>query len=244
MERSPHIIVVDDDREICSLLSQFLTRHGLRVTTARDGAEMTKFLETARVDLVVLDLMLPGDDGLALCRRIRSSCGTPVIMLTAMGEDVDRIIGLEMGADDYLPKPFNPRELLARIKAVLRRSGALAQSSAELAASGRVLSFENWRLDLAKRELMNADDELIALSSGEFDLLQAFAEHPRRVLTRDQLLDLARGRAATLFDRSVDIQVMRLRRKIELDPKDPQLIKTVRSGGYMFTPTVHVSGVE
>jgi two-component system OmpR family response regulator len=237
-------MVVDDDREICSLLSQFLTRHGLRVTTARDGAEMTKFLETARVDLVVLDLMLPGDDGLALCRRIRSSCGTPVVMLTAMGEDVDRIIGLEMGADDYLPKPFNPRELLARIKAVLRRSGGLAPSAAELGASGRVLSFENWRLDLAKRELKNADDELVALSSGEFDLLQAFAEHPRRVLTRDQLLDLARGRTATLFDRSVDIQVMRLRRKIELDPKDPQLIKTVRSGGYMFTPTVHVSGAE
>lgn len=244
MERSPHIMVVDDDREICSLLSQFLTRHGLRVTTARDGAEMTKFLETARVDLVVLDLMLPGDDGLALCRQIRSSCGTPVVMLTAMGEDVDRIIGLEMGADDYLAKPFNPRELLARIKAVLRRSGGVAQSAAELAASGRVLSFENWRLDLAKRELKNAEEELVILSSGEFDLLQAFAEHPRRVLTRDQLLDLARGRTATLFDRSVDIQVMRLRRKIELDPKDPQLIKTVRSGGYMFTPTVHVSGAE
>jgi two-component system OmpR family response regulator len=244
MERSPHILVVDDDREICSLLSQFLSRHALRVTTARDGTEMMKILETARVDLVVLDLMLPGEDGLSLCRRVRATSAMPVIMLTAMGEDVDRIVGLEMGADDYLPKPFNPRELLARIKAVLRRAGTLPPGSTELASTGKVLSFGTWRLDLAKRELTNESGEPVLLSSGEFDLLQAFAEHPQRVLTRDQLLDLARGRAASLFDRSVDIQVMRLRRKIEADPKDPQLIKTVRSGGYMFTPTVRASGGE
>jgi two-component system, OmpR family, response regulator len=244
MERSPHILVVDDDREICSLVSQFLVRHALRVTTARDGGEMMKFLETARVDLVVLDLMLPGEDGLSLCRKLRAASATPVIMLTAMGEDVDRIVGLEMGADDYLAKPFNPRELLARIKAVLRRTGTLPPAATELAGAGKVLSFGEWRLDLAKRELKNAAEELVVLSSGEFDLLQAFAEHPQRVLTRDQLLDLARGRAASLFDRSVDIQVMRLRRKIEADPKDPQLIKTVRSGGYMFTPGVRVSGGE
>jgi two-component system OmpR family response regulator len=244
MERSPHILVVDDDREICSLVSQFLSRHALRVTTARDGAEMMKILEAARVDLIVLDLMMPGEDGLSLCRRVRATSATPVIMLTAMGEDIDRIVGLEMGADDYLPKPFNPRELLARIKAVLRRAGTLPPASTELASGGKVLSFGPWRLDLAKRELTNEANEPVLLSSGEFDLLQAFAEHPQRVLTRDQLLDLARGRAASLFDRSVDIQVMRLRRKIEADPKDPQLIKTVRSGGYMFTPTVRASGGE
>ena len=244
MERSPHILVVDDDREICSLVSQFLSRHALRVTTARDGAEMMKLLEAARVDLIVLDLMLPGEDGLSLCRKLRAASATPVIMLTAMGEDVDRIIGLEMGADDYLPKPFNPRELLARIKAVLRRVGTLPAGATEIAAGGKVLAFGRWRLDLAKRELKTEEEELVVLSSGEFDLLQAFAEHPQRVLTRDQLLDLARGRAASLFDRSVDIQVMRLRRKIEADPRDPQLIKTVRSGGYMFTPSVRASGGE
>jgi len=244
MERTPHILVVDDDREICSLVSQFLSRHNLRVSTARDGVEMFKTLDGARVDLVVLDLMLPGEDGLSLCRRLRSGNTTPVIMLTAMGEDIDRIVGLEMGADDYLPKPFNPRELLARIKAVLRRAESLPPAATELAGTGKFLSFEGWRLDLSKRELRNTQDEIVALSSGEFDLLQAFAEHPQRVLTRDQLLDLARGRAASLFDRSVDIQVMRLRRKIEVDSKDPQLIKTVRSGGYMFTPTVRVGGGE
>ena len=244
MERSPHILVVDDDREICSLVSQFLSRHALRVTTAREGTEMMKIMEAARIDLVVLDLMLPGEDGLSLCRKLRAASATPVIMLTAMGEDVDRIIGLEMGADDYLAKPFNPRELLARIKAVLRRAGTLPPTPTELAGGGKVLSFDKWRLDLAKRELKGDDGEMVVLSSGEFDLLQAFAEHPQRVLTRDQLLDLARGRAASLFDRSVDIQVMRLRRKVESDPKDPQLIKTVRSGGYMFTPSVRVTGTD
>ena len=244
MERSPHILVVDDDREICSLVSQFLSRHALRVTTAREGTEMMKIMEAARIDLVVLDLMLPGEDGLSLCRKLRAASATPVIMLTAMGEDVDRIIGLEMGADDYLAKPFNPRELLARIKAVLRRAGTLPPTPTELASGGKVLSFDKWRLDLAKRELKGDDGEMVVLSSGEFDLLQAFAEHPQRVLTRDQLLDLARGRAASLFDRSVDIQVMRLRRKVESDPKDPQLIKTVRSGGYMFTPSVRVTGTD
>jgi two-component system OmpR family response regulator len=198
----------------------------------------------ARIDLVVLDLMLPGEDGLSLCRRLRAESPTPVIMLTAMGEDVDRIVGLEMGADDYLPKPFNPRELLARIKAVLRRATQLAPSATEIQAGGRMLSFEGWRLDLARRELKREDGESVPLSSGEFDLLQAFAEHPQRVLNRDQLLDLSRGRAAALYDRSVDIQVMRLRRKIEPDPKDPTLIKTVRSGGYMFTATVKQTGEE
>jgi two-component system OmpR family response regulator len=244
MERTPHILVVDDDREICSLVSQFLSRHSLRVSTARDGAEMMRVLEVGRIDLIVLDLMLPGEDGLSLCRKLRAQGAIPVIMLTAMGEEIDRILGLEMGADDYLAKPFNPRELLARVRAVLRRVGALPTPIAETSAGGRVLNFEGWRLDIAKRELKNRDGEIIILSSGEFDLLQAFAERPQRVLTRDQLLDLARGRAAVLYDRSVDIQVMRLRRKIELNPKDPQLIKTVRSGGYMFTPQVQIIGQD
>jgi len=244
MERTPHILVVDDDREICALVSQFLSRHSLRVSTARDGAEMMRILEVGRIDLIVLDLMLPGEDGLSLCRKLRAQGAIPVIMLTAMGEEIDRILGLEMGADDYLAKPFNPRELLARVRAVLRRVGALPAAIAETSVGGRVLNFEGWRLDIAKRELKNRDGEIVILSSGEFDLLQAFAERPQRVLTRDQLLDLARGRAAVLYDRSVDIQVMRLRRKIELNPKDPQLIKTVRSGGYMFTPSVQVIGQD
>jgi two-component system, OmpR family, response regulator len=244
MERTPHILIVDDDREICSLVSQFLSRHGLRVSAARDGAEMNRVLEVGRIDLIVLDLMLPGEDGLSLCRKLRAQGTTPVIMLTAMGEEIDRILGLEMGADDYLAKPFNPRELLARVRAVLRRVGALPTPVAETGSSGRVLAFEGWRLDVAKRELKNPSGEIVILSSGEFDLIQAFAERPQRVLTRDQLLDLARGRAAVLYDRSVDIQVMRLRRKIEVNSKDPQLIKTVRSGGYMFTPAVQVIGQD
>jgi two-component system OmpR family response regulator len=160
-------------------------------------------------------------------------------MLTAMGEEIDRIVGLEMGADDYLPKPFNPRELLARVRAVMRRVGLLPAPASD-ANGGRVLGFEGWRLDVTRRELRNPEGLPVQLSSGEFDLMQAFAEHPQRVLTRDQLLDLARGRAAVLYDRSVDIQVMRLRRKIEVDPKEPQFIKTVRSGGYMFTAPVRV----
>lgn len=253
MERVPHLLVVDDDKEIRSLLSQFLTRHGYRVSVAKDGAEMNRVLEAGRIDLIVLDLMLPGEDGLALCRRLRAGGGgalgasaVPVIMLTAMGEETDRIIGLEMGADDYLAKPFNPRELLARIKAVLRRAtwlsaagGGRSDNPTEEGGEGtRAIIFAGWSLDMARRELHAADGMLVPLSAGEYDLLLAFVEHPRRVLTRDQLLDLTRGRAAAPFDRSIDVQVSRLRRKIEPDPKDPTLIKTVRSGGYLFTAEV------
>ncbi|NYZ13325.1 response regulator [Azospirillum sp. RWY-5-1] len=240
MDRTPHLLVVDDDREIRSLVSQFLTRHGFRVTAARDGQEMMKALETARIDLIVLDLMLPGEDGLSLCRRLRAGSATaavPIIMLTAMGEETDRIIGLEMGADDYLAKPFGPRELLARIKAVLRRAVAVPAAPGA-APTGTLLRFEGWSLDVAKRELRSPDGVLVQLSAGEYDLLVAFVEHPQRVLNRDQLLDLARGRAAVPFDRSVDVQVSRLRRKIEPDPADPTIIKTVRGGGYIFTPAV------
>ena len=228
----PHILVVDDDREIRSLVSHFLRKHGFRVTDAADGRAMMEVLDGGRFDLVVLDLMLPGEDGLTLCRRVRAASSLPIIMLTAMGEETDRIVGLEMGADDYLPKPFNPRELLARIRAVLRRAGAEAPEPAEDAGGTRV--FEGWSLDLAKRELRAPDGTLVPLTAGEYDLLAAIVERPGRVLSRDQLLDLTRGREAVPFDRSVDVQISRLRRKLEPGAKEPQIIKTVRGGGYVF----------
>jgi two-component system OmpR family response regulator len=244
MENGPHILVVDDDREIRDLLARFLIKHGMRVTTARDGAELAKALDDWRIDLCVLDLMLPGEDGLALTRRLRGQGrALPIIMLTAMGEDTDRIIGLEMGADDYVAKPFNPRELLARIRAVLRRaqgdgaSPAAAPKEVRADGPGR-LRFSGWALDLATRDLVSPQEVVVVLSAGEFDLLHAFVTHPRRVLSRDQLLDFARGRLAVPFDRSIDIQVSRLRRKLGDDAKEPQLIKTVRGGGYLFTAEV------
>jgi len=236
-DASPHVLVVDDDREIRDLLARFLAKHGLRVSTAADGVEMRAVLADWRIDLVVLDIMMPGEDGLSLCRKLRADSSMPIIMLTAMGEEVDRIVGLEMGADDYLAKPFNPRELLARIKAVLRRADGAPAATADT-TSGAVLEFAGWRLDLGRRGLAGPDGVLVPLSGGEFDLLAAFATHPGRVLSREQLLDIARGRDAQPFDRSIDVQVSRLRRKIEQDPKNPELIKTVRSGGYMFTPAV------
>ena len=244
MDRMPHILIVDDDREIRALLTRFLGGHGYRVSAAKDGAEMMRVLEGGRIDLIILDVMLPGEDGLSLCRRLRAGSATPIIMLTAAGDETDRIVGLEMGADDYLSKPFNPRELLARIKAVLRRAtgpgGAVSGGEAKAGGGGRVLVFEGWRLDLARRELHSSEGVLIQLSAGEFDLLVAFVEHPQRVLTRDQLLDLARGRVAAPFDRSIDVQVSRLRRKMEADPTEPALIKTVRGGGYLFAASVKV----
>ncbi|MEM7351148.1 MAG: response regulator [Acidobacteriota bacterium] len=235
MSAMPHILIVDDDAEIRDLLSRFLTQHGLRATTAGDGRQMEQRLRCGRFDLLVLDLMLPGEDGLSLCRRLRADSALPIIMLTAVGEETDRIVGLELGADDYVTKPFNPRELLARIKAVLRRVGDAGQRAA---GGGQQFEFDGWRLDAGRRELHAPDGVLVPLTGGELDLLIAFAEHPRRVLSRQQLLDLTRGRMAAPFDRSIDVQVSRLRRKIEDDPKAPTLIKTVRSGGYLFTPAV------
>jgi two-component system, OmpR family, response regulator len=242
MNVTPHLLIVDDDKELCALLSKFLTRHGYRVSVAHDGKAMTQLLEASRINLVILDLMLPGDDGLALCRRLRASSSLPIIMLTAMGEEVDRIIGLEMGADDYLPKVANPRELLARIRAVLRRSGTLDASPP--ADKNRILEFVGWRLDVVHRRLFSPTNALVPLRAGEFDLLLALAERPQRVLTRDQLLDLSRGRAANSFDRSIDVQISRLRRKIESDPKEPTLIKTVRNGGYILAASVAVVGAQ
>jgi two-component system OmpR family response regulator len=235
MQESPHVLIVDDDRELLRLLARFLERHGLRVSTARDGREMRQALADWRIELIVLDLMLPGENGLTLCRQLRATSSMPIIMLTAMGEETERIIGLEMGADDYLPKPCSPRELLARIRSVLRRTRSTATSQSQRA---RILVFERWQLDLARRRLKSPDGFIVDLSPTEFELLAAFAEHPQQVLSRDQLLDLAHGRGAAPFDRTIDIQVSRLRRKIEPDPKSPELITTVRGGGYLFTPSV------
>jgi two-component system OmpR family response regulator len=238
MNAAPHLLIVDDDKELCALLSKFLARHGYRVSIAHNGSEMAQILETSRVSLVILDLMLPGEDGLVLCRRLRATSTLPIIMLTAMADEVDRIIGLEMGADDYIAKVANPRELLARVRAVLRRAGPAEAGAA--ADQGRILEFAGWRLDVTHRQLYSAKNALVPLRAGEFELLLAFVERPRRVLSRDQLLDLSRGRSANAFDRSIDVQVSRLRRKIEPDPKEPTLIKTVRSGGYILAANVVV----
>ncbi|TNH94614.1 response regulator [Aeromonas sobria] len=231
-----HILVVDDHSEIRDLLKRFLEQHGLRVSCARDGKEMKRLLEEREFDLLVLDLMMPGEDGLTLCRELRVKSNLPIIMLTAMGEETDRIIGLEMGADDYLAKPFNPRELLARIKAVMRRTQAETQPVAETLT--RDLRFDRWLLDINRRELVDEDGVGLSLSTAEFDLLKVFLERPQRVLSRDQLLDLARGREAVAFDRAIDTLVSRLRRKLERDPKNPELIKTIWGGGYMFSTDV------
>ena len=237
MSGAPHILIVDDHREIRDLVSRALTKEGFRVSAAADGRAMRKVLADSRIDLILLDLMLPGEDGLSLCRSLRAGSGIPIIMLTAKGDELDRVIGLEMGADDYLPKPFGSRELIARIRAVLRRSPQTASASKPAKAPERY-RFDRWRLDTGLRELLRDDGVTIVLSTGEYDLLIAFLERPQRVLSRDQLLDLARGRAANALDRSIDTQVSRLRRKLELDPSDPKIIKTVWGGGYTFTPAV------
>jgi two-component system, OmpR family, response regulator len=237
------LLLVDDDREIRDLVSHFLEKHGYVVETVRDGREMNMALQRNDVDLVILDIMLPGKDGLELCREIRERSHVPIMMLTAMGEETDRIVGLEMGADDYLAKPFSPRELLARVRALLRRVNFL-KIPAGAVANGRVLHFAGWTLDLARRRLTAPDGMLVGLTSGEFEMLVAFAEHPHQVLSRDQLLDLTRGRDSSPFDRSVDVQVSRLRRKIEPQPAEPRLIQTVRGGGYIFSAVVEANGGE
>ena len=241
MERTPHILIVDDDREIRDLLGRFLVKHGLRVSAAADGREMHACLKDNAIDLIVLDIMMPGEDGLTLTRNLRAEKNrVPIILLTAMGEDTDRIVGLEMGADDYLPKPFNSRELLARIKAVLRRFEDGPTATGRETEGSEAIHFLDWSFDASARELTGPGGAPVTLSGGEFELLKAFVTHPGRVLSRDQLLDLARGRDTQPFDRSIDVQVSRLRKKIELDPKIPTIIKTVRGGGYLFTPKVTV----
>jgi two-component system OmpR family response regulator len=236
MSNGPHILIVDDHREIRDLVSRALSKEGFRVSVAADGRAMRKVLADSRIDLILLDLMLPGEDGLSLCRSLRAESHIPIIMLTAKGDEVDRVIGLEMGADDYLPKPFGSRELIARIRAVLRRSQE--PPSVKPGARPKRYHFDRWRLDTGSRELLRDDGVALPLSTGEFDLLIVLVERPQRVLSRDQLLDLARGRTANPLDRSIDTQVSRLRRKLEQDPSDPKIIKTVWGGGYMFTPAV------
>jgi two-component system OmpR family response regulator len=233
---APNILVVEDDRETRALIAKYLRTNACNVTTANDGREMVRAMAERRVDLLILDLMLPGEDGLSLCRKVRAESQTPIIMLTARGEDVDRILGLEMGADDYLAKPFNPRELLARINAVLRRHTAALTASATNGATA--LTFLGWRIDFRQRELRNPAGARVAMTSAEFDLLRCFCERPGRVLSRDSLLDLTQGRNAGSFERSIDVLVSRIRRKIEPDPHEATMIKTVRSGGYIFTPAV------
>ncbi|MDR3536632.1 MAG: response regulator [Acetobacteraceae bacterium] len=237
MTTVPHILVVDDEEDILRLLTAFFRRHGHEVTVAADGEAMFLALRREAIELVILDVMLQGEDGFSLCRKLRSSSNIPIIMLTAMADHADRIVGLELGADDYVVKPFDARELLARVKAVLRRTSDLPAAPAST-MTRPVLAFDGWQLDVARRELRSADNTLMILSGAEFDLLLAFAEHPQRVLTRDQLLDFAHGASHDAFDRSIDVQVSRLRRKLEADIKAPSLIRTVRNGGYIFMPAV------
>ena len=239
MSASPHILVVEDDREIAGLVARFLRANDCRVTVAANGRDMDIHLADGRFDLIVLDLMLPGEDGLAICRRLRRSNRIPIIMLTAKGDPLDRIIGLEMGADDYIAKPFDPRELLARVRAVLRRVRDAADAATDKAA--RRHAFAGFAVDVAARRLHDPRGAEIALTGAEFDLLLALVERPGRVLSRDRLLDLTQGRVAGPFERSVDILVSRIRRKMEQDPHHPEIIKTVRSGGYMFAADVESS---
>ena len=238
MTDTAHILVVDDQKEICEVVQEYLSGEGYKVSVAHDGQGMRRAMQQAQVDLVILDLMLPGEDGLTLARQLRETSSVGILILTGRGETVDRIIGLEMGADDYLPKPFHLRELLARVKSVLRR--ASTRSNDKPTAQRHKARFAGWNLDLATRELMSPNGLEVRLTTGEFDLLAAFVNNANQVLSRDRLLDLARNREAGPFDRTIDVQVGRLRRKLEEDPERPTMIKTVRGTGYIFTPQVEV----
>ncbi len=236
METPAHILIVDDDREISSLLAEYLEKNGYKTSTAGDGKAMWKALDDSRIDLIVLDLNLPGDDGLTLCRNLRARSSIPVVMLTARGEPVDRILGLEMGADDYLPKPFEPRELFARIRSVLRRTQA--QPAASPMPDAQAVHFAGWTMDTTARHLINPHGVVVALSGAEYRLLKIFLDHANRVLSRDQLLNIIAGRDADPFDRSIDLQISRLRQKLGEDARSPQIIKTVRNEGYVLATTV------
>ncbi len=235
MTGTPHILIVDDHREIRELITRALTKEGFRVSVAADGKAMRRIMADGRIDLILLDLMLPGENGLTLCRELRSQSSIPIIMVTAKGEEVDRVIGLELGADDYLPKPFGTRELVARINAVLRRT---KPTDAPVELKPTCLKFDRWMLDTGLRELLRDDGVTVPLSTGEFDLLLVLVNRPQRVLSRETLLDLARGRAANAFDRSIDTQISRLRKKLETDPAEPKIIQTVWGGGYLFAASV------
>jgi len=237
-ETKVHLLVVDDDLEIRQLLNDYLQNNGYRVSTAADGVAMQRTLTSANISLIILDIMLPGKDGLDLCRELRAHSSIPIIMLTARGDDMDRILGLEMGADDYLPKPFNPRELLARVKGVLRRTDAMPHTRDEgLKGNYR---FHDWTLDTARRHLLSPTGTAVSLSSAEYRLLLTFVSHPNRILSRDQLLDLARDRGSMAFDRSIDMLVSRLRQRLRDNIEQPEIIKTVRGEGYMLLPAVEM----
>ncbi|KWV51615.1 two-component system response regulator [Rhizobium altiplani] len=242
MEHIDHILIVDDDREIRELVSSYLKKNGLRVTAVADGRQMRAFLDANSVDLIILDVMMPGDDGLVLSRELRAGRhkAVPIVMLTARTDEMDRIIGLEMGADDYLAKPFSARELLARIKAVLRRTRMLPPNL-QVSEAGQLLSFGKWKLDTTARHLVDSDGTVIALSGAEYRLLRVFIDHPQRVLNRDQLLNLTQGREAELFDRSIDLLVSRVRQRLGDDAREPTYIKTVRSEGYVFSMPIEIT---
>jgi two-component system, OmpR family, response regulator len=239
-----HVLVVDDELCIRTMLRRYFVEEGFKVSDAGDGADMRAVLEREAIDLVLLDLMMPGEDGLSLTRYIRQRSEIPIIMLTGKGDLIDRVAGLETGADDYITKPFELREILARIRTVMRRAGlrTAPATSVSGSASGEnaseVLVFEGWRLDLLRRELRRLNGELVPLTAGEFELLCVFVRHPNRVLNRDQVIDLVKGREWAAYDRGVDTQVMRLRKKVETDPSNPSLIKTVRGAGYVFAAAV------
>jgi two-component system OmpR family response regulator len=239
-----HVLVVDDELRIRTMLRRYFVEEGFKVSDAGDGADMRAVLEREAIDLVLLDLMMPGEDGLSLTRYIRQRSEIPIIMLTGKGDLIDRVAGLETGADDYITKPFELREILARIRTVMRRAGlrTAPATSVSGSASGEnaseVLVFEGWRLDLLRRELRRLNGELVPLTAGEFELLCVFVRHPNRVLNRDQVIDLVKGREWAAYDRGVDTQVMRLRKKVETDPSNPSLIKTVRGAGYVFAAAV------
>ena len=232
-ESEPHLLVVDDDTELCALLKRYLEENGYAVSCVGDGVKMDQFLDNNEVELIILDLMLPGEDGLSLAQRLRQSSNIPVIMLSARGEEVDRIIGLEMGADDYLAKPFNPRELLARIKALLRRSTATQQATT---STPRSYSFSSFHLDVVQQQLLN-NDEPIPLTTGEFSLLRVLVENPEQELSRDDLVQKLKGYERQPYDRSIDVCITRLRKKIEADPSKPSFIHTVWGRGYIFLPS-------
>ncbi|MCK9174617.1 MAG: response regulator [Desulforhopalus sp.] len=234
MNTNPHILVVDDHKSIREPLAEYLQKNNYRVSMAANGEELNKFLQSSEIDLIVLDILMPGEGGLDICRRIRETKDIPVILLTALVDDTDVIVGLEMGADDYVTKPFNPRELLARIKNVLRRTNSLPRQFSKIESG--YISFADWTLNVDRRVLkkgINGDE--ISLSTVEFKLLMTFLKHPKVVLSRDQLLDMTSNRESDFFDRSIDNQVSRLRKKIENDPKRPEFIKTIWGGGYMLT---------
>ena len=238
MNTPDHILVVDDDNEIRSLLHEYLQKQGYRVTAVADGKGLRAAVDTSHPDLIILDLMLPGEDGLTLCRDLRAKSEIPIIMLTARGDETDRIVGLELGADDYIAKPFSPRELLARIKSVLRRARALPENL-KTDESG-LFRFSGWTLDAATRNLTSPQGVVVALSGTDFRLLKIFVDHPNRVLTRDQLIDLMLSRDAGPYDRAIDVQVSRLRQRLGEDAKEPAIIKTVRGQGYVFAAHVEV----